>query len=158
FASPYLLLVLVAVPLAALAYWLLERRRARRADGWTTRAMRPNAASRPHGRTYVPAALFLIGLTFLLVGFARPQLSTSNSTRADAPIVVLTMDVSGSMAAKDVRPTRLLAARKAAIQFLDELPTKYRVALVTFGSRVSVPVPPTLDRKRVVAHLPTQVT
>ena len=38
FASPYLLLVLVAVPLAALAYWLLERRRARRADGWTTRA------------------------------------------------------------------------------------------------------------------------
>jgi Ca-activated chloride channel family protein len=158
FASPYLLLGLLVLPLAALAYWLLERRRARRAEHWSTRAMLPNAAARPRRRAYIPAALYLIGLTFLLVGFARPQLRTTNSTENAAPIVVLTMDVSGSMAARDVAPTRLLAARRAATRFLDELPSKYRVALVTFGDQVRVAVPPTLDRKKVIAALPTQVT
>ena len=67
---------------------------------------------------------------------------------------MLVLDVSGSMAAKDVQPTRLLAADEALTQFLQKLPAKYRASLVTFGEDTAVLVPPTVDRARVIAALP----
>jgi Ca-activated chloride channel family protein len=148
FASPYLLLGLLAVPLAAGAYLLLERQRERRAAAWVNPALAPNIVQRPSPRLrHLPAALFLIGLTFLLVGFARPQ-ANIKSVREGAT-VVLTIDTSGSMAATDVKPTRLMAARNAALTFLQVLPTKYRVSLVTFSDHPAVLVAPTYDRDRI---------
>jgi Ca-activated chloride channel family protein len=159
FAAPYLLLGLVAVPLAVVAYAILERRRATRAEDWSRQAMLPNVVWRPSRRLrYIPAVLFLVGLTFLLVGFARPQLRTRDSAQGGAPTIVLTIDVSGSMAARDVPPTRLRATRRAAIEFLDKLPPKYKVALVTFGDQMRLRVAPTLDRQKLIAQLPTHVT
>ncbi|HWB21576.1 MAG TPA: VWA domain-containing protein [Gaiellaceae bacterium] len=157
FAAPYLLFTLLAVPVAAIGYLLLERRRTARASAWSTRAMMPNIVRRPSERLrYVPAALMLIGLTFLLVGFARPQ-RVLNSVKSGAT-VVLAFDVSGSMASSDVHPTRIMAARNGAIQFLNTLPSKYQVAVVTFADKVNLVVAPTTNRSRVIAGLPTQIT
>jgi Ca-activated chloride channel family protein len=155
FAAPYMLLALLAVPLAAFGYRALESRRSRRAEPWSNPALLSNIVSNPPGPLrYVPAALFLLGLGFLLVGFARPQRSESSVQRGAATIV-LAFDVSGSMAANDVAPTRILAARNAAVQLLKELPSRYEVAVVTFSDTVDVVVPPTFDRKKVIAGLPT---
>jgi Ca-activated chloride channel family protein len=158
FAAPYLLIALLAVPAAAAGYWALEGRRAKRSNPWARRAMLPNIVRRPsRGLGYLPLALFLLGLTFLLVGFARPQ-RVLVSTQRQAPTIVLAFDVSGSMAASDVAPTRIGAARKIAIQFLHTLPVKYRVAVVTFGNKVNLVVAPTFDRNSVLAKLPSSVT
>lgn len=118
----------------------------------------PNAVRRPPRRlAHVPAALYLVGLALLLVGFARPE-RVLGSVIPQPPTVVVAMDVSGSMAATDVEPTRLLAARETAAAFVRALPARYRVALVTFGNVVRVEVAPTLDRNAVIARLPRTIT
>jgi Ca-activated chloride channel family protein len=155
FGHPILLLVLIAVPIAVVFYVRLERRRTLRSAAWSSPALLPNmVGGNPGRRRILPLALFLVGLTLLLVGFARPQARLS--TPREGATVVLAMDVSGSMAAKDVTPTRLGAADAAIAQFLKELPSKYRVALVTFSNRPTVRVPPTYDRKLVLQSLPTK--
>jgi Ca-activated chloride channel family protein len=150
-----MLLALVAVPLAALGYWLLEERRRRRAAAWTRSALVPNIVRQPsRGVRILPVALFLLGLAFLLVGFARPQQVLASSS-GGAPTVVLAVDVSSSMGATDVPPTRLRVARDVAVQLLHELPANYPVAVVAFGSRPNLIVPPTTDRQQVIDGIPT---
>lgn len=158
FASPYLLLALFAVPVAACSYWLVEHRRARRSAVWSNPELLPNLVQRPrHGLRHVPAILLLLGMTLLLVGFARPE-RTVGRVFGGSPTVVLAIDVSGSMAATDIRPTRIQAARQLATRFLAELPANDQVALVTFGNSVRIPLAPTTDRKLVLARLPKAVT
>ena len=158
FASPYLLVALVAIAFAIGGYVVLERRRGRRSAPWARRPMLPNAVRRPPRRlAHLPAALYLVGLALLLVGFARPQRELGTIT-PQPPTVVVAIDVSGSMAATDVKPTRLLAARQTATRFLRALPSGYRVALVTFGNVVRVEVPPTSSRSAVSARLPKTIT
>jgi len=153
FASPWLLLFLLAVPLALAGYLVLERRRSQHASAWSTPALLPNmVAGSPGRRRFIPLALFLIGLTLLLAGFARPEANIKIAK--EGATVVLTIDVSGSMDAKDVKPTRLLAARAAALQFLKDLPAKYRVSIVTFSSHSAVKVPPTYDHDQAAKALP----
>jgi Ca-activated chloride channel family protein len=155
FAHPVLLVALLIVP-AAVAGWIwLESRRAERAAAWSSPALLSNMlTARPGWRRLVPLVLFLVGLTLLLAGFARPE-ATLTVPREGAT-VVLAVDVSGSMGAKDVKPTRLAAADAALTQFLKDLPSKYRVSLVTFSSRPTVKVPPTYDHKLVLQALPTK--
>ncbi len=158
FAAPELLFTLLAVPLAAIGYAVLERRRARRAAAWSKSALLPNIVRRPPGLLrHVSIVLFLIAMACLLVGFARPERILPTETR-DPPTIVLTFDVSGSMASKDMTPTRIGAARAIAIQFLKELPSNYRVAVMTFGNQVRLVVPSTLNRARVISKLPASVT
>jgi Ca-activated chloride channel family protein len=148
FASPFFLLFLLALPPVVAGYVWLERRRGRGAAAWSRPALVPNmVATHPGRRRYVPFALFLAGLALLLVGFARPQ--AKFTSEREGATVVLAIDVSRSMQARDVRPTRLDAARDAAVAFLNELPKKYRVGLVTFADHASVPVPATYDRGRL---------
>jgi len=160
FGAPYLLLCLVAVPLLAVfGYRALEGRRRKRADVWTSEALLPNLVlgGRPGRRRYVAFAIFLLGLTFLLVGFARPQ-RVSDVPQPNPPTVVLAIDVSGSMAARDVRPTRVGAARLEAIRVLGAVPSRDRVSVIAFGDKARLVVAPTLDRKAVVAGLPRAIT
>jgi Ca-activated chloride channel homolog len=155
FGHPILLLALLAVPGAVAGWVWLERRRADQAAAWSSPALLPNMVTGDPGRRrYVPLAFFLVGLTLLLVGFARPQATIS--VPREGATVVLTLDVSGSMAATDVKPSRLAAADAAITQFLHDLPSRYRVALVTFANRATVKVPPTYDRQLVVRQLPTK--
>jgi Ca-activated chloride channel homolog len=155
FQHPALLIALLIVPAAVVGWIWLERRRSERAAAWSSPALLPNMlTAKPGRRRFVPLALFLVGLTLLLAGFARPE-ATLTVPREGAT-VVLALDVSGSMDAKDVKPTRLAAADAAMAQFVKDLPSKYRVALVTFSSRPTVKVPPTYDHKLILQALPTK--
>jgi len=159
FASPELLFALIAVPLAAAGYVVFDRRRERRSTAWSRQQLQSNIVSRPPRRYgFLPAALFLLGVAFLLVGFARPQRAASSNGRGIGPTVVFAVDVSGSMAARDIVPTRLRAARSLAIKVVQKLPSNYQVAVLTFGNKVQLAAQPTLDRQEVIAHLPKTIT
>jgi Ca-activated chloride channel family protein len=96
---------------------------------------------------HVPLILLLLGLTAVVVGAARPH-ATVDVKREEAT-VVLAVDVSRSMKATDVEPTRLDAARFAAKDFLRDVPEKFRVGVVSFATRAVVGVTPTSDRALV---------
>ena len=110
----------------------------------------------PWGIRHIPVALFLIGLTFLLVGFAKPQRSFVARGHSGA-VVALAFDISGSMAANDIQPTRILAARNTAIKLVKRLPAQDQIAVLTFADKVSLVVAPTTDRAKVIAGLPTKI-
>jgi len=148
FDRPWALIALVIVPLAAYGWHLLERRRQAQGVRFASAVLLPDLVQRVPGRVRaIPAALLLLGLCALVVGMAKPRASITVPRRDG--LVVLAMDVSRSMDAKDVHPTRLAAAVQAATRFLDELPTRYTVGLVVFGSTAFVAVPPTADRTLV---------
>ena len=152
FEAPILLLFLLAIPAAVAGYAWLERHRADRAAAWTTPALAPNLVPRDPGwRRHVPVALLLVGVTLLLVGFARPK-ATITVKRHEATLV-LVLDVSGSMAANDVQPSRLAAARAAAARLVATVPKTYRIAVITFSDHAALVAPPTLDRTIVLAAL-----
>ncbi len=157
-AAPWLLLLLVAVPVCAVIYELLNRRRSRRAAAWSTSAMLPNLVIRPIRRfRRLPRLLFLLGLASLLVGLARPQ-RVVGSTTQQSPTVVLAFDTSGSMAARDVSPSRLGEARALAISFLNHLPRRDRVGIVSFANTVQLAIAPTRNRAAAIAAIPSAVT
>jgi Ca-activated chloride channel family protein len=148
FVSPHLLWGLVLIPLLLGGYVLLQRRRMRYALRFTNVDLLANVvAESPRWRRHVPTGIFLLALTALLVAMARPQLVTE--VPREEATVVLAMDVSGSMQATDVSPTRLSAAQGAANRFLDRVPEELRVGLVLFSSEAQVTVPPTADHALV---------
>jgi Ca-activated chloride channel family protein len=148
FLSPQLLWALLLVPALAVGYLALARRRTRYAIRFTNVDLLANVvAESPRWRRWVPPVLFLAALGALLFATARPQLVTK-APRNQAS-VVLAMDVSGSMRATDVEPTRLEAAENAAGRFLEQVPEKFQVGLITFSSEAQVAVPPTDDHTLV---------
>jgi len=149
FGRPLALVVLTAIPLlVGLAVWLERRRRAGSAR-FTSAALLPNLVEVfPGRRRWIPQALFLVALTALIVGMARPHAHVS-VPRHEAT-VVLAMDVSRSMSATDVKPSRLLAAEGAASAFIDRVPRTYNIAIVAFGTHAFIALPPTTDR--ALAH------
>jgi Ca-activated chloride channel homolog len=145
FGDPLALSALVVLPVLAWLWLVQDRRRRRAASAFTNLALLPNLVERSPGRLrLVPPALFLVALAALLVGFARPHAKVSVPRREAT--VVLAIDVSRSMQARDIRPTRMIAAKRAASALLDRIPDGYSVAVVGFGSRAYVAVPPTRDR------------
>jgi Ca-activated chloride channel family protein len=153
FKSPWLLLVLLAIPVGVALYAWLEKRRKQRASRWASPALLPNMVSgSPGNKRYIPAAIFGVAVLLLLLGFARPQ--AKFATTKNGATVVLMIDVSGSMAANDVKPSRLLAADAAITQFVNKLPSKYRASLITFSNGIAVKVPPTYDHQSLLASLP----
>jgi Ca-activated chloride channel homolog len=148
FAQPLVLVALVAVPLLAVLWTVNDRRRRESGARFSSLALLPNLAPQQPGRLrYVPVALLLLALTAMIVGAARPHAHIS-VPRKEAT-VVLAIDVSRSMTAKDVAPSRLDAARNAGDAFLAEVPSTYSVALVACASRAFVAVPPTTDHALV---------
>jgi Ca-activated chloride channel homolog len=148
FEWPLALLGLLLLPLVLVAYLALQRRRSRYALRFTNLDLLANVVERtPSWRRHVPPALFLVALALLLTGVARPQ-ATIKVPREEAG-VVLAVDVSGSMRAEDVEPTRLDAAREAAETFLDQLPDRFSVGLVSFSGQAQVLAPLTPEREVV---------
>lgn len=145
FASPELLAGLLLVPLAVAAYLLVQRRRARYAVAFTNVDLLANLVPRtPSWRRHLPPALYLVAIGALVLALARPSMVLA-VPREEATII-LTMDVSGSMKATDVAPSRLAAAQKAASDFVDQLPDSFQVGLVVFSTTPRVAVSPTTDR------------
>jgi Ca-activated chloride channel family protein len=145
FTWPLALVGLVAIPLAAVLYVVADRRRRRHAARFGTPALVSGFVSaRPGRRRHVPFVLLLVALAALVVGIARPT-AVLDVPREEAA-VVLAIDTSRSMAATDVQPTRMAAARAAARTFLEKLPEKYRVGIVSFSTAAQVVLPLTTDR------------
>jgi len=151
FHHPFLLLALLVVPLAVLVYLLLERRRMRYAVTFTNLDVLASVAGGRSLRRYVPLALFLLALAALCVAVARPQRSTL--VTSDQATVILVVDVSGSMHATDVKPSRLGAAQKAVRTFLDHVPKRLRVGLIAFSSEPQVAAPPSKDHTLLLQSL-----
>jgi Ca-activated chloride channel family protein len=145
FASPWLLLVLLIVPAAiAFALWL-DRRRARYAVAFTNLELLASVAgSRRSWKRWVPLALFLLALAAASTALARPRATIS--VPASRATIVLLVDVSGSMRAADVKPTRLGAAQAAMATFADRVPKGVKIGLVSFSSGPDLLVIPTTDR------------
>lgn len=148
FGQPLLLLTLLLVPAAVAAYVLLQRRRARYAVRFTNVAVLEQVlgTTRPW-RRWATNGLLLLALATLCVAVARPHahvtIVNENAT------VILVLDVSGSMHAVDVKPTRLIAAQRALHTFLDRVPKRLKVGLILFAGEPQVAAPPTIDHELV---------
>lgn len=142
-ASPLWLLALLLIPLALVAQRLARRRARRYAIRFPAVATLQTALGTTAGwRRHLPAALLLAAIAALAIALARPRVPYRVPV-GDAS-VVLVLDHSGSMAATDVRPTRLGAANRAARAFADQLPSSVRLGAITFSSSpdsVQQPVP-----------------
>jgi Ca-activated chloride channel family protein len=145
FAAPILLLGLLLVPLALVVYRIVQRRRSRYAVRFTNVDLLGNLVPRtPAWRRHVPPALYLGAITALVLALARPSMLVA--VPREQATIILTMDVSGSMKAVDVEPSRLAAAQKAASDFVDQLPSTFKVGLVAFSTAPRIVVEPTTDR------------
>ena len=154
FQAPLALLGLIAIPVLVAAYVLHERRRRSESVRFASPLLLPYVVDRGPGvRRHLPLAVLLVGLAALIVGVARPH-ATVRVPRQEATVIV-DIDISRSMTATDVKPSRLDAARAAAVAFLRRVPARFQVGLVTFGSRAVVALPPTNDRSLADAALTT---
>jgi Ca-activated chloride channel family protein len=152
FIWPAMLLLLVAIPLGVGVYLAMERRRRRRAAAYGTLGVAVvQPGRRGLVRRRIVAAYTLVGLTILVVALARPQTVVS-VPRLDGT-VILAFDVSGSMAADDLAPTRMEAAKAAARTFVGQQPATVQIGVVAFSdSGFSVQVP-TNDPSLVLAAI-----
>jgi Ca-activated chloride channel homolog len=152
FQNPIFLPVLILVPGLALLYILAQRRRSKYAVRFTNLDLLASVVGRRPGiRRHLPTALFLLGLTGLVLAAADPVLNLEVArSRAS---VMLVIDVSGSMDATDVLPTRLDAARSAAKTLINQLPPNAEVGLVSFNTKATLLTPLTTNRDSVTSAL-----
>jgi Ca-activated chloride channel family protein len=142
FGSPWALALLVAVPALVGAYVRSRRRRAQRAAALAEQGLVAVAApARMRVRRHVPFGLFAGALTLLIVGVAQPMATVSTPKREGT--VILAVDVSNSMRADDIKPTRMDAAKAAAKAFVARQPGEVRVGVVAFGDGAVVVQTPT---------------
>src|SRR5205823_637324 len=153
FARPVLLLTLLVIPLAVCVYLLTERRHMRYAIRFTNVDVLAGVVAERIWRRYVPLGLFLLALAALCVGMARPQRTTL--VAKDRATVILVIDVSRSMEAKDVKPSRIGAATQAVRLFLKKVPERLQVGLIAFAGDPAVAAPPTTDHDLVRTALDT---
>ena len=145
FQAPLFLLALVVVPLGAALYVLSDRRRRRRADRFASPQLMPSVAPLGPGlRRHLPVALYGAAIAALAVALARPEATVAVPEERAA--VVLATDISGSMEARDVAPSRMAAVRRAALDFLDQAPEELRVGAVAFNHSVRSIESPRADR------------
>ena len=144
FIWPWVLVSLVALPVCVYAYLRLQQRRIRDAANLgTLGAVREGTATPAGRRRHVPPIIFLVGVALLAVASARPQL-TLPIPRMEGT-VVLAFDVSSSMAADDVDPTRMDAAKATAKAIVDRRPAGAKLGIVAFGESGLIVQPPTND-------------
>jgi Ca-activated chloride channel family protein len=152
FIWPEFLWGLLLLPLLVLLYWLLLRRRKQVALQLASLALVKQAVGgRGAWRQHVPPALFLLAAALLLLALARPQALVRLPSQHQT--VILAMDVSGSMRATDVQPSRLEAMQAAARAFVDEQPANTRIGIVAFAGTANLVQPPTRSREDVVAAI-----
>ena len=152
FIWPWVLLSLLAMPLCVLGFTRLQRRRSTAAAGLGSMgAAQAGTAVLAGRRRHVPPAILLVGVALLAVATARPQLMLPLPRMEGT--VVLAMDVSASMAADDVEPNRMEAAKLAAKSLAERRPDSAMMAVVAFGEGGLIVQPPTGDDDAVNATI-----
>jgi Ca-activated chloride channel family protein len=151
FLAPSRLWLLLLIPLLVGLYLLLVQRKRNR-NKQVGRTMFDLVI--PRDRTWLrhlAVGLSILSLLTLTLAFAKPK--DEVSVPRERATIVVTIDVSLSMEAQDVKPTRLEAAKAAAKDFVTALPPKFNVSLVSFAGTAMTVVPPTLDRGAVTAAI-----
>ncbi|HXV11673.1 MAG TPA: VWA domain-containing protein, partial [Burkholderiales bacterium] len=150
FLWPNLLWLLLLLPALIGAYVLILRRRKKMALRYASLMLVRGAIGPGQWvRRHLPALLVLLALACALLGVARP--SAVFTLPAEHQTIVLAIDVSRSMRASDVKPSRLGAAQRAVIDFVQDLPSNVRVGLVTFAGTAAIVQTPTSNRDDLVA-------
>jgi Ca-activated chloride channel family protein len=152
FLQPWWLLALVPVLAVAAAYvWRQLRRRAFAVRFTNVDLLRTLAPKGLGWRRHLAASAFLLCLAALATAMARPAVDTEEPL--ERATIMLAIDVSLSMEAQDVAPSRIEAAQEAAKQFVNELPNTFNLGLVAFAKAANVLVSPTKDRAAVVSAI-----
>ena len=152
FIWPPMLFFLLVIPLLVFLYLRVQRRRQQMRAHYGTLGLVQAQAGRDLGRRrHLPALIFLIGLTILLLALARPQ-ATVSLPRLEGTII-LAFDVSGSMAADDLAPTRIEAAKAAALAFVERQPPSVRIGVVTFSDAGFAAQVPTNRQELIIAAI-----
>lgn len=152
FLWPQFLWLLLVLPLLVLLYvWLLRRKKKMALRYASLSIVREAMGKGQSFRRHIPPLLFLLALATMLVASSRPLAVVS--LPSDQQTIMLAMDVSGSMRATDVLPSRLVASQNAAKAFLAELPRHVRVGIVAFAGTAAVVQSPTLSREDLVTAI-----
>jgi Ca-activated chloride channel family protein len=152
FRAPGALLALLLVPVLVVGYLWLVRRRAVDEAALGTMAEGATRGGRNLGwRRHVVPVVFLLGIVVLLVALARPEATIDLPQRKGT--VMLAFDVSSSMKAKDLEPTRMAAAKRAAKTFVGAQPSNIRIGVVAFSDSANVVQAPTRSRHDVLAAI-----
>ena len=152
FAAPLVLIGLVAIPVLIVLYGGVQRDRRRAAAAFAAPALSASVLPRrPGWRRHAPMLAFLVALAVLVLAAARPQKTVA--VPVERASIMLVTDVSGSMAATDVPPTRLEAARAAARRFVRDVPKSVNVGVMALSSKPRVLTSPTRDREAINAAL-----
>ncbi|SRR5690606_22903181 len=152
FLSPERLWLLGLLPALVAVYVLMQLRRRNYAVRFTNLALLSQVAPRrPGWRRHVAAALFLIMIALMMVGFARPAATVK--VPRDRATIMVAVDVSLSMMARDVSPSRFEAAKAAAKKFIGELPARFNVGVVAFAGNANLVAAPSDDRTAAIASL-----
>ncbi len=148
FIWPAMLFSLLLIPLLIWRYWRMQERRRQLATHYGTMGFVPASGHSLGRRRHLPPLFFLIALTLLLISLARPEAVVS-LPRLEGTII-LAFDVSGSMAATDLEPTRIDAAKAAAIDFVQRQPDTIQIGIVTFRDSGFAIQPPTNDQPTIL--------
>jgi Ca-activated chloride channel family protein len=152
FLWPEFLWLLLALPLLVAAYLAILRRRRKAALRYASLSMVKEAMGGGRRfRRHLPPLLFLVSLALMIAAVARPAAVMRLPSQHET--VILSMDVSGSMRAKDVEPDRLTAAQAAAKAFVKETPRSTRIGIVAFAGTASLVQAPTQNREDLVAAI-----
>jgi Ca-activated chloride channel homolog len=152
FIWPAMLVTLGLIPLLVLLYVRMQQRRRQLVARYGTLGLVREAAGRPLGaRRHLPPLLLFTGLAVLLMALARPQ-AVISLPRLEGT-VILAFDVSGSMAADDLEPTRMEAAKAAARDFVARQPPTVQVGVVAFSDSGFSVQPPTNDQEAILAAI-----
>lgn len=149
FISPELLILLVGVPLLVVLYARWQRRRQRLLANYGAFGLAPKG--KQGARRNLPSLLFLIAIAVLIIALARPQMTVSLPRIGGT--VILAFDVSGSMAADDLKPTRMEAAKVAARDFVAKQPRGVQIGVVAFSDTGLTVQPPTDDEDLILATI-----
>lgn len=152
FLWPDMLWLLAAVPALVAVYLFLLRRKKKAALRYASLNLVKEAmGAGQRFRRHLPPLLFLLALAAMLVAVARPAAIVTLPTQRLT--IILAMDVSGSMRARDVEPNRLVAAQEAAKAFVADLPRGVRVGVVSFAGTAALVQPPTHNREDIIAAI-----
>ena len=152
FIWPFMLFTLLLVPLfVGLYFRLLQQRKKATAALGPLGIVQSSAGSIPGRRRHIPPVMFLLSLTLLLFGLSRPEMVVS-LPRIEGT-VILAFDVSNSMSAEDLAPTRMDAAREAAKVFVENQPPTIQIGVVAFSNGGLVIQPPTDNQADVLAAI-----
>ncbi len=151
FLWPFMLLLLILIPVLVGLYLRLQIRRRKIARQFGNLGFAPGVMPQPGFRRHIPPALFLGAITVLIVALARPQ--TTMTLPKFEGTVVLAFDISGSMAADDMKPNRMEAAKAAAREFISHQPRSVQIGVTAFSDNGFSIQAPTTDHDAVLAAL-----